>query len=169
MFNHWLGLDVRELSIRSTYNLAYNAAFLVEQRLGLMLSFGGLVATDEAHHPELSGRCSRPCTLIITWEGRPDMALPASSMRVDVRELSIRSTYNLAYNAAFLVEQRLGLMLSFGGLVATDEAHHPELTFRPLQPALYSHNYLIWKEGQTFSRAAGVVHARLEEVFGTHE
>ena len=84
-------------------------------------------------------------------------------------ELSIRSTYNLAYNAAFLVEQRLGLMLSFGGLVATDEAHHSELTFRPLQPALYSHNYLIWKEGQTFSRAAGVVHARLEEVFGTHK
>ena len=87
----------------------------------------------------------------------------------DVRELSIRSTYNLAYNAAFLVEQRLGLMLSFGGLVATDEAHHPELTFRPLQPDLHSHNYLIWKEGQTFSRAASVVHARLEEVFGTHE
>ncbi|MFV0635276.1 hypothetical protein [Mitsuokella sp. WILCCON 0060] len=54
-------------------------------------------------------------------------------------------------------------------VVATDEAHHPELTFRPLQPALYSHNYLIWKEGQTFSRAAGVVRARLDEIFGTRE
>lgn len=60
-------------------------------------------------------------------------------------------------------------MLSFAGIVATDEAHHPELTFRPLQPALYSHNYLIWKEGQIFSRAAGVVRARLDEIFGTRE
>lgn len=87
----------------------------------------------------------------------------------DTSDLSIRSTYNLAYNAAFLAEQRLGLMLSFAGIVATDEAHHPELTFRPLQPALYSHNYLIWKEGQIFSRAAGVVRARLDEIFGTRE
>ena len=87
----------------------------------------------------------------------------------DTSDLSIRSTCNLAYNAAFLAEQRLGLMLSFAGIVATDEAHHPELTFRPLQPALYSHNCLIWKEGQIFSRAAGVVRARLDEIFGTRE
>ena len=87
----------------------------------------------------------------------------------DTSDLSIRSTCNLAYNVAFLAEQRLGLMLSFAGIVATDEAHHPELTFRPLQPALYSHNYLIWKEGQIFSRAAGVVRARLDEIFGTRE
>ena len=29
---------------------------------------------------------------------------------------------------------------------------------------MYSHNYLIWKEGQTFSRVAGVVRARLDEM-----
>lgn len=86
----------------------------------------------------------------------------------DAAELNVRATYNLVYNAAFLAEQRMGLLLSFRGLVPTDEAHHPELTFRPLQPALHSHNYLVWKENQVFSRAAGVVHARLEEVFGPH-
>lgn len=86
----------------------------------------------------------------------------------DAAELNVRATYNLVYNAAFLAEQRMGLLLSFRGLVPTDEAHHPELTFRPLQPSLASHNYLVWKEGQVFSRAARVVQARLEEVFGPH-
>lgn len=86
----------------------------------------------------------------------------------EAEKLNVRATYNLIYNAAFLAEQRMGLLLSFGGLLALDEAHHPELTFRPLQPAMHSHNYLVWKEGQVFSRAASVVQARLEEVFGPH-
>lgn len=87
---------------------------------------------------------------------------------MDASKLSIRGTYNLAYNASFLAERRLGLMVSFEGLVSTDEAHHPLLTFRPLYPRLASHNYLVWKREQVFSRAAAVVRARLEEVFGPH-
>lgn len=86
----------------------------------------------------------------------------------DASELDVRSTHNLVYNAVFLAEQRMGLLLSFRGLVPTDETYHPQLTFRPLQPALHSHNYLVWKEGQVFSRAAGMVRARLDEVFGPH-
>ena len=46
---------------------------------------------------------------------------------------------------------------------------HPDLTFRPLAPALVSHNYLIWKKEQVFSRAAAIVRGRLEEVFGSHD
>ena len=87
---------------------------------------------------------------------------------IEAEKLNVRATYNLIYNAAFLAEQRMGLLFSFGGLLALDGDHHSQLTFRPLQPALHSHNYLIWKENQVFSRAAGVVHARLEEVFGPH-
>lgn len=85
----------------------------------------------------------------------------------DAAELDIRSTYNLVYNAAFLAEKRLGLLLSFAGLVPLGTSAHPDLTFRPLSPALSSHNYLIWKKGQVFSRAAAIVRARLEEVFGS--
>lgn len=84
-------------------------------------------------------------------------------------ELDIRSTYNLVYNATFLPEKRMGLLLSFAGLVPTDCHSHPDLTFRPLAPALSSHNYLIWKKEQVFSRAAAIVRARLEEVFGSHD
>uniref|UniRef100_UPI004028FB7C LysR family transcriptional regulator n=1 Tax=Mitsuokella multacida TaxID=52226 RepID=UPI004028FB7C len=87
----------------------------------------------------------------------------------DPEELDIRATYNLVYNAAFLVEQRLGIMLSFKGLIPIEGAEHPELTFRPLAPGLASHNYLIWKKEQVFSRAAAIVRARLEEVFGSHD
>lgn len=87
----------------------------------------------------------------------------------DAAELDIRSTYNLVYNAAFLAEKRLGLLLSFAGMVPLGGDVHPGLTFRPLRPALFSHNYLIYKKEQVFSRAAAVVRARLEEVFGTHE
>lgn len=86
----------------------------------------------------------------------------------DASELEVRATYNLVYNAAFLAEQRMGLLISFRGLVPTDEAHHPQLTFRSFQPGLMSHNYLVWKKGQIFSRAAGMVRARLDEVFGPH-
>ena len=85
----------------------------------------------------------------------------------DAAELDIRSTYNLVYNAVFLAEKRLGLLLSFAGLVPLGTSAHPDLTFRPLSPALSSHNYLIWKKGQVFSRAAAIVRARLEEVFGS--
>ncbi|WP_288619233.1 LysR family transcriptional regulator [uncultured Mitsuokella sp.] len=84
----------------------------------------------------------------------------------DPEELDIRATYNLVYNAAFLVEQRLGLLLSFKGLVPIEGPEHPDLTFRPFSPAFSSHNYLIWKKEQVFSRAAAIVRARLEEAFG---
>ena len=87
----------------------------------------------------------------------------------DPEELDIRATYNLVYNAAFLAEQRLGQLLSFKGLIPIEGPEHPDLTFRPLAPALVSHNYLIWKKEQVFSRAAAIVRARLEEVFGSHD
>ena len=73
MFNHWLGCDTSDLSIRSTCNLAYNAAFLAEQRLGLMLSFAGIVAADEAHHPELTFRPLQPALYLLDLEGRADI------------------------------------------------------------------------------------------------
>lgn len=84
----------------------------------------------------------------------------------DTAKLDIRSTYNLAYNAAFLAEKRLGLLLAFAGFVPLGTSAHPDLTFRPLSPTLSFHNYLIWKKGQVFSRAAAIVHARLEDAFG---
>lgn len=87
----------------------------------------------------------------------------------ETNNLHIRATYNLVYNAAFLAEMRSALLLSFEGLIPTECAAHPNLTFRPLEPPLYSQNYFIWKKGQTFSSASTAIRLSLEEHFGEHQ
>ena len=72
-------------------------------------------------------------------------------------DLHIVATYNLVYNSVFLVEQGFGSVLSFDGLIPVGQGGRDSLVFRPLMPELRSHNYLIWKKGQVFSRAGRMV------------
>ena len=80
-------------------------------------------------------------------------------------ELNVVGTYNLVYNARFMAEQGFGSILSFSGLLSTDEDDGDGLVFRPLMPELRSRNYLIWKKGQVFSRAGRLVMACFEASF----
>ena len=64
----------------------------------------------------------------------------------------IVATYNLIYNAALLVEENIGCALTLEKLVNTTGAS--PLCFRPLEPAVYSPQYLIWKKHTIFSKAA---------------
>lgn len=64
----------------------------------------------------------------------------------------IVATYNLIYNAALLVEENIGCALTLDKLVNTTGAS--PLCFRPLEPAVYSPLYLIWKKHPIFSKAA---------------
>ena len=80
-------------------------------------------------------------------------------------ELNVVGTYNLVYNARFMAEQGFGSILSFSGLLSTDEDNGDGLVFRPLTPELRSRNYLIWKKGQVFSRAGRLVMACFEASF----
>lgn len=64
----------------------------------------------------------------------------------------IVATYNLIYNAALLVEENIGCALALEKLVNT--AGDSSLCFRPLEPAVYSPLYLIWKKHTVFSKAA---------------
>lgn len=64
----------------------------------------------------------------------------------------IVGTYNLIYNAAILVEEQMGCALTLEGLVNTSGAS--ALCFRPLEPAVYSPLYLVWKKHAIFSKAA---------------
>ncbi len=80
-------------------------------------------------------------------------------------ELNVVGTYNLVYNARFMAEQGFGSILSFSGLLSTDEDDGEGLVFRPLMPELRSRNYLIWKKGQVFSRAGRLVMACFEASF----
>lgn len=80
--------------------------------------------------------------------------------------LSITATYDLPQNAAYLVEQGLGSLLTFRDLLpAGNSTVHPDLLFRPLSPSLYSDNYIIWKKNRAFSKAARLAEACFTERF----
>lgn len=69
----------------------------------------------------------------------------------ETKNLDIVATFNLVFNALFLVEEGLGYMIAFNELT-----HKEDLTFRPLDPLLTSEHYLVWKKDKIFSAAAQV-------------
>ena len=78
----------------------------------------------------------------------------------DLKSLNIVSTYNLIYNASFLVEQGMGSAFCIANLV---NLHGRNLTFRPFEPPLTGSMYLVSKKYQTFSPAAKLFRTRLIE------
>ena len=80
-------------------------------------------------------------------------------------QLNVVATYNLIFNATFLVEQGFGSILGLKGLVATDSPSRQNIVFRPLVPELRLNNYLIWKKGQIFSRAGRLVMSYFTKTF----
>lgn len=86
-------------------------------------------------------------------------------LQASAETLSVAATYNLAYNSAFLVEHGFGSMLGLRNLIPAGDPSRPELVFRPLTPSLVSANYLVWKKGQSFSRAGQFVLACFESAF----
>jgi len=75
--------------------------------------------------------------------------------------LNIIATYNLLYNATFLVEQGIGYAFCLEGLA--DISGNRNLTFRPFEPEIHGELYVITKKYQTFSSAVKVFLNRLEE------
>jgi len=72
-------------------------------------------------------------------------------LKKPAEELNITATYNLVYNAVFLIEHGFGSVLSFKDLIATEKSNGKgAIIFRPLFPELLSNNYIIWKKSQLF-------------------
>ncbi|SDN09651.1 DNA-binding transcriptional regulator, LysR family [Fictibacillus solisalsi] len=69
----------------------------------------------------------------------------------DFDKLSIVTTYNLAYNAAIMVEEGIGYAITLDKIVNTSSDSN--LCFRPLEPKLESGLNLVWKKHQVFSAA----------------
>ena len=65
------------------------------------------------------------------------------------RRLQVAATYNLLYNASLMVEDGIGVAMSFDGLV--DTAANSSLCFRPLYPEISVSPSLIWKRHQKLS------------------
>ena len=83
-----------------------------------------------------------------TWTGNH----PIDWKGLDYQKLKIAATFNLIYNATFMVEQGIGYALCLDKLVAESEARN--LTFRPITPQLRMELYFVTKKYQTFSPAA---------------
>lgn len=70
----------------------------------------------------------------------------------DYDNLNIIATYNLIYNATFMVEQGMGYGLCLENLVNTEGKRN--LTFRPMEPELSVNASLVVKKYQVLSRSA---------------
>lgn len=70
----------------------------------------------------------------------------------EYRDLDIRASYNLLFNASLMVEEGVGSALCIDGIVKTTE--DSELCFRPLRPPLEVGAYIAWRKNQLFTKAA---------------
>lgn len=82
-----------------------------------------------------------------TFQGHQDLEW----FGTDESVLNIVATYNLIYNATFLVEHGIGYALCLDRLVNMKGRN---LTFRPITPELSVGLYVVTKKYQTFSPAA---------------
>lgn len=108
-----------------------------------------------ASHPLAGKEAIRPEDLydqeLICSEQSIEVDMPRwCGKRAD--RLNFTGTTNLAYNGSVFVREGLGLMLSFEHLIPAAEGSG--LVFRPLEPRLENHLYLIWKKYQVFSPIA---------------
>lgn len=78
-------------------------------------------------------------------------------------KLHIVATYDLLFNASVMVREGFGYVLGFDGLVYTGP--DSDLCFRPLEPALTSPMYIIWKKYQVFSPVTALLLEELKKAF----
>ncbi|RAS83632.1 LysR family transcriptional regulator [Priestia endophytica] len=67
-------------------------------------------------------------------------------------KLNVVTTYNLAYNAALMVDEGIGYAITLDKIVNTSSDSN--LCFKPLEPRLESGLNIVWKKHQVFSIAA---------------
>ncbi len=78
-------------------------------------------------------------------------------------KLNVVATYDLLFNTSVMVREGFGCVLGFEGLVYTGP--DSDLCFRPLEPALESPMYIIWRKYQVFSPVATLLMEKLKEHF----
>jgi DNA-binding transcriptional LysR family regulator len=83
----------------------------------------------------------------------------------DFDKLNVVTTYNLAYNAAIMVEEGIGYAITLDKIVNTSSDSN--LCFRPLKPRLESGLNIVWKKHQVFSVAADKFLKEIQEKFSS--
>jgi len=82
----------------------------------------------------------------------------------DFDKLNVVTTYNLAYNAAIMVDEGIGYAIVLDKIVNTSADSN--LCFRPLEPRLESGLNMVWKKHQIFSAAADLFLQKVQTQFG---
>jgi len=77
-------------------------------------------------------------------------------------QLNVVATFNLIYNATFLVEEGVGYALCWDRLVKPSEDH--ALCFIPYHPPMEFQINMVWKKHQVFSKASLMFMDRMREV-----
>lgn len=86
---------------------------------------------------------------------------------IAAEKIEVAGTCNLLYNTIFFIEAGMGSALCFKGM-ADAVGSSRGLVFHPLDPVIYSANYVVWRRDQVFSRAGRLVVAALDEAFSNH-
>ncbi|MEI4768297.1 LysR family transcriptional regulator [Psychrobacillus sp. FJAT-51614] len=81
----------------------------------------------------------------------------------DYDKLNVVTTYNLAFNAALMVEEGIGYAVTIDKIVNTSSDSN--LCFRPLEPRLESGLNIVWKKHQVFSNAANIFFEEMQNKF----
>ncbi|MED4074403.1 LysR family transcriptional regulator [Priestia endophytica] len=78
-------------------------------------------------------------------------------------KLNVVTTYNLAYNAAIMVDEGIGYAITLDKIVNTSSDSN--LCFKPLEPRLESGLNIVWKKHQVFSVAADIFFKKMQVKF----
>ena len=81
----------------------------------------------------------------------------------DYSVMNVVATYNLIYNATFLVEHGIGYALCLDRLVNTQGRN---LTLRPIVPELSVDLYIVTKKYQAFSPAVKIFLKQIRSMIG---
>ncbi|MGG1940805.1 LysR family transcriptional regulator [Paenibacillus polymyxa] len=84
----------------------------------------------------------------------------------DFDKLNVVTTFNLAYNAAIMVEEGIGYAITLDKIVNTSSDSN--LCFRPLEPRLESGLNIVWKKHQVFSDAADMFLNEIQAKFSDY-
>jgi hypothetical protein len=81
----------------------------------------------------------------------------------DFDKLNVVTTYNLAYNAAIMVDEGIGYAITLDKILNT--SCDSNLCFRPLEPRLESGLNIVCKKHQVFSAAADLFLQEIRVIF----
>ncbi|WP_338785865.1 LysR family transcriptional regulator [Metabacillus sp. FJAT-53654] len=81
----------------------------------------------------------------------------------DFNKINVVTTYNLAYNAAIMVDEGIGYAITLDKIVNTSSDSN--LCFRPLEPRLESGLTIVWKKHHVFSAAADMFLKEIQAKF----